>query len=81
MSIVRSNGRWRKNVVITYPYILLQINEDTIEKITNCNEQLKMPEGKLINTLQSCAELLRDDHYVRETLAIDNIINVMSENN
>ncbi|XP_060523107.1 uncharacterized protein LOC132700043 [Cylas formicarius] len=58
-----------------------EVNEDLLKKLTICNEQLKMPSGKLLNMIQSIGELLRDDHYLRETLAIENLINVMSENN
>lgn len=45
------------------------------------NDQLRMPKGKLLRTLQRCGKLLGDGHYLRETLAIENLINVMSENN
>ncbi|XP_019771593.1 uncharacterized protein LOC109545370 [Dendroctonus ponderosae] len=58
-----------------------EINEDILKKLSIANDQLNMPKGKLLETLQQCAELLRDDHYLRETLAIENLISVMSENN
>ncbi|XP_030745368.1 uncharacterized protein LOC115874366 [Sitophilus oryzae] len=58
-----------------------EINEDTFRKISIANDQLRMAKGKLLHLLQQCGELLRDEHYLRETLAVENLINVMSENN
>lgn len=58
-----------------------EINEDILSIINMANDQLRMPKGKLLRTLQRCGQLLGDGHYLRETLAIENLINVMSENN
>lgn len=58
-----------------------EINQDILQKLDIANDQLRMPKGKLLRTLQLCGELLRSDHYLREILAIENLINVMSENN
>ncbi|XP_066137505.1 uncharacterized protein [Euwallacea fornicatus] len=58
-----------------------EIDEDSMRKLDIANEQLRMPKGKLLGILQRCAIILSDDHYLRETLAVENLINVMSENN
>ncbi|XP_076259855.1 uncharacterized protein LOC143196122 [Rhynchophorus ferrugineus] len=58
-----------------------EIQEDVLMKINIANDQLRMPKGKLLEQLQACGKLLNDQHYLRETLAIENLINVMSENN
>lgn len=59
----------------------MQIQQDVLTKIAIANDQLKMPKGKLLELLQACGKLLNDQRYLRETLAIENLINVMSENN
>ncbi|CAG9767049.1 unnamed protein product [Ceutorhynchus assimilis] len=58
-----------------------EINEDMLKKLTIANDQMRLQKGKLLSTLQQCGELLKDEHYLKETLAIENLISVMSENN
>ncbi|CAG9763520.1 unnamed protein product [Ceutorhynchus assimilis] len=72
----------KKRVKINFSALLnAEINEDILKKLTIANDQLRLPKEKLLRILQQCGELFKDEHYLKEILAIENLISVMSENN
>lgn len=60
---------------------MLQINEDTFKIITKCNNQLNLPDGKLLQILTSIAKLIKDSNYLQQLLNINHSINNIAEVN
>lgn len=58
-----------------------QVNEDLLKKLSICNDQLNLPENKLLNIVRKSGQVLRDTTYLQQVLEIESCINIMSANN
>ncbi|CAG9863484.1 unnamed protein product [Phyllotreta striolata] len=58
-----------------------EIDKDLMEKLTICNEQLNLPENKLLNIIRNAGSVLRDAKFLLQLSDIDRCINLLSANN
>ncbi|KAG5898439.1 hypothetical protein JTB14_036521 [Gonioctena quinquepunctata] len=58
-----------------------KVDEDLLKKLAICNEQLNLPENKLLNTIRTAGMILRDSAFLPQLQDIDRCINLLSENN
>lgn len=61
--------------------IFLQLDEEKLEIIHKCNEQLNLSENELLKILGKLSEICKNKSYIRELLAVNNSINTMAEDN
>lgn len=50
----------------------LQIPDDVVEEVDQCNEQLRLKDGELLSILKRLATIVTDEEYMAELLAINN---------
>lgn len=65
-------------IINIYPF---QINQEMLEKVQICNEQLNLPENKLLTLIQKVGQILQDAAYLPQLLDIDRCISIISANN
>ncbi|XP_072398384.1 uncharacterized protein [Diabrotica undecimpunctata] len=58
-----------------------EIDKGLLEKISICNEQLNLPENKLLNIIRTSGTILRDTSFLLQLLDVDRCISILSANN
>lgn len=58
-----------------------EVNEDLLKKLSICNDQLNLPQKKLLSIVRRSGQILRDTSSLQQVLEIEGCINIMSANN
>lgn len=58
-----------------------EIDKGLMEKLSICNEQLNLPENKLLTIIRNAGGVLRDAKFLLQLSDIDRCINLLSANN
>lgn len=58
-----------------------EVDKGLLNTLSICNEQLNLPENKLLNIVRQSGKLMRDTKFLLQLLDVDRCINMLSANN